>query len=329
MAKKSVKPVAEADPAGKASLKVKQAVLAQALGMVARATNPRTTLPVLSNILAAIDGGRLRLSATDLAVGISLIIDAVTNGEGAVTLPAKTWSEMVAALPNEEVTLTFSGTEATLKCAGTNAKIKGIDALEFPPMGLVEEGVKSVTFAVDELKEALQQVVASASEDQARPALQGAHVVVQDTQVTFEATDGFRLTRRVVKLAEAAAADFEILIPAAALELLVKVMGSEGNCTLRYPRMGGRVAFVCNELVVYAQLLEQQFPKLDQVIPHSHTTRVTAPTAMLLKACKQAEVVARTSNKVVRDVLTEKSPVVIRPQVGDELLHVLMPMHLT
>ena len=383
-------PAAEPARGGKASFKIKQSALAQALSLVSRATNPRTTLPVLANILAAIDGGRLRLSATNLEVGISLVVDAVTTGEGAVALPAKTWTEMAAALPNEEVTLTFAGSDASLKCAGTSAKIKGFDALKFPPMGVATAEAKHVTFAADELKEALQQVVASASEDQARPALQGANVVVKGDQVTFEATDGFRLTRRVLKLKEPAAADFAILIPAGALELLAKVMNGEGDCTLSYPKIGNRVAFTCGDLVVYAQLLDQRFPQLDQVIPRSRSTRVIAPTALLLKACKQTEVVARASDHVVRveiepgsetepgmvtlvgiseetgevesqvtatlegkpnkiafnvlllkellttiktgqvvlDVLSEKSPAVIRPQGDDNLLHVLMPMHL-
>ena len=390
MSKKSTQAVAEATAAVKATIQVRQPALSQALSIVSRATSPRTTLPVLSNILAAIEGGRLRLSATNLEVGISLVVDAVTTGEGAVTLPAKTWTEMVAALPNEEVTLTFTGPDAALKCAGTSAKIKGIDALNFPPMGIVTEGMKNVVFSADELKEALGQIVASASEDQARPALQGAHVIVKGNQVTFEATDGFRLTRRVIQLTEAVTVDFEALIPAAALELLAKVMGSEGNCTLQYPRMGNRVAFACGDLMVYAQLFDQKFPPLDQVIPRSRNTRVIAPTAALLKACKQAEVVARASNKMVwveiepgsetepgrvrlmgiseetgevetemtaaiegkpnkvafnvvlfkellttiktaqatLDVLTEKTPVVIRPQGNDDLLHVLMPMHM-
>ena len=45
--------------------------LAKGLGIVGRAVSPRSTLPVLGNVLLATDGGRLKLSATNLEVGIN------------------------------------------------------------------------------------------------------------------------------------------------------------------------------------------------------------------------------------------------------------------
>ena len=55
---------------------VQQNQLAHGVGVVQRAVTPRSTLPVLSNILIKTDGGRLRLSATNLELGISAWIDA-------------------------------------------------------------------------------------------------------------------------------------------------------------------------------------------------------------------------------------------------------------
>ena len=63
---------------------VSQAQLAHGLGVVSRAVSPRSTLPVLGNILIATDEGRLRLSATNLELGITCWIPATIAEEGAV-----------------------------------------------------------------------------------------------------------------------------------------------------------------------------------------------------------------------------------------------------
>ena len=64
-------------------LTVSQAQLAHGLGLVSRAVSPRSTLPVLGNILLATDDGRLRLSATNLELGITCWIGAQIEEEGA------------------------------------------------------------------------------------------------------------------------------------------------------------------------------------------------------------------------------------------------------
>ena len=85
---------------------VHQQQLAHGVSTVSRAVTSRSTLAVLSNILIKTDDGRLRLSATNLELGISAWIGAKVEQEGGLTVPARTFVDMVSNLPNEEVTLT-------------------------------------------------------------------------------------------------------------------------------------------------------------------------------------------------------------------------------
>ena len=73
---------------------VLQENLARGLGIVSRAVSPRSTLPVLSNILIASDEGRLRLSATNLELGITCWIGAkVTREHEALAGEILSWGE--------------------------------------------------------------------------------------------------------------------------------------------------------------------------------------------------------------------------------------------
>ncbi len=80
-------------------ISVLQENLAHGLGIVSRAVSPRSTLPVLSNILVATDGGRLRLSATNLELGITCWIGAKIEEEGSTTVPARTLTDLVSTIP--------------------------------------------------------------------------------------------------------------------------------------------------------------------------------------------------------------------------------------
>ncbi len=116
-------------------LTVSQAQLAHGLGIVSRAVSPRSTLPVLNNILIATDEGRLRLSATNLELGITAWIDAKIEMEGSTTVPARTFADLISTLPSDLVSMTLDEKKQILNITsgGSVTDIKVIDADEFPP----------------------------------------------------------------------------------------------------------------------------------------------------------------------------------------------------
>ncbi len=83
--------------------------LAKGLGIVTRAVSTRSTLPVLGNVLVATDNGRLKLSATNLEIVITCWLGAKVTEEGAITVPARTFSEFIGTLPSEPVEMVLNG----------------------------------------------------------------------------------------------------------------------------------------------------------------------------------------------------------------------------
>ncbi len=114
---------------------VSQQQLAHGLGIVSKAVAARSTLPVLSNVLLATDDGRLRLSATNLEVGITCWIGAQIIEDGSITVPARTLTDLVSTLPGDTVYMELNSQTQTLnvKCGSSSTDIKGLDAQEFPP----------------------------------------------------------------------------------------------------------------------------------------------------------------------------------------------------
>ena len=96
---------------------VLQENLAHGLSIVSRAVSPRSTLPVLANVLVATDEGRLRLSATNLELGITCWIGAKIEEEGSTTVPARTFTDLVSTLSDKQVDMSLTVRTQTLMCA--------------------------------------------------------------------------------------------------------------------------------------------------------------------------------------------------------------------
>jgi DNA polymerase-3 subunit beta len=281
---------------------VLQESLAHGLSIVSRAVSPRSTLPVLSNVLVATDEGRLRLSATNLELGITCWIGAKIEEEGSTTVPARTFVDLISTLPQEQVSLTLATATQTLnvRCGSSNTDIKCIDAQEFPPLPVPDmEG--AIPLNVADFKEMISQVIFAASADEARPVLMGVLVTVDKDTITMAAADGFRLSVRKGTLSQPCPEMVSAIIPARALGELARI-ASDGNevISMILPKGRGQVVFRMKEVELVSQLIDGTFPDYQQIIPRSYKSRTILSTPALLKACKQAEIFAREGSNVAR-----------------------------
>jgi len=281
---------------------VLQENLAHGLNVVSRAVSPRSTLPVLANILVATDGGRLRLSATNLELGVTCWVGAKIEEEGSTTVPARTFNDLVSTLVSQQLDLSLTVRTQTLnvRSGASNTNIKCIDAQEFPPMPVIDTA-DGIQISVSDLKEIIQQVVFSASTDDARPVLTGVLLKVDGRTITLSAADGFRLSKRSAELAAAVHQPVSAIIPARALSELARV-AADGNemVTMQFPPDRNQVIFTMKDVQLVSQLIEGTYPNVDQVIPLRCDTRTVVSTAAFLKACKQAEIFAREGNFIAR-----------------------------
>ncbi len=281
-------------------ISVLQENIAHGLGIVSRAVSPRSTLPVLANVLIASDEGRLRLSATNLELGITTWIGAKIEEEGSTTVPARTFADLVNTLPNGQVDMNLSVRTQNLnvRSDGSNTDIKCIDAQEFPPMPVLDlDG--SLELNMQEMKEMIQQVVFTASSDDARPVLTGILVIVEGDKITMAAADGFRLSVRTAKLSSPVDKPFKAIIPARALSELARIAGdSDETVQMAMPPGRNQVVFRLKDVELTTQLIEGAFPEYEQIIPNGHKTRTVIATDAFLKACKQAEIFAREGSHI-------------------------------
>lgn len=281
---------------------VLQENLAHGLSIVSRAVQSRSTLPVLGNVLVATDEGRLRLSATNLDLGITCWIGAKIQEEGSTTVPSRTFTDLVNTLSDKQVEMSLTVRTQTLnvRCGASNTDLKCIDAQEFPPMPVAEPS-QGIQLNVTDIKEMIRQVVFSASTDEARPILTGVLVKVQDHHIVMASADGFRLSVRKSLLSSPVSRPISAVIPARALSELARIVGdSDQNLVMVMPPGRGQVIFRTRDVELVSQLIEGAFPDYEAIIPRRCDTRTVISTSNFLKSCKQAEIFAREGSHIAR-----------------------------
>jgi DNA polymerase-3 subunit beta len=288
--------------------------LSRGLAVVSRAVGGRTTLPVLSNVLLASDGDRLRLSATNLELGITTWVPGAVEAEGQLTVPARLLTDFVNSLPaGQSVALEGNARSHSLHVTSGRytANVKGIDADEFPPIPAAEDR-PTIKLPADQLKEMIGQVAFSAARDESRPVLAGVNLRVDESKLFMAAADGFRLSLRETELTSGLPETLDIIVPARALTEVARLLGEgdedvDATVTANRTQILFRIRIasaVCGDVNLVSRLLEGQFPDLLRVVPKAHTTRLVVRRAEFMTATKIAALFARDSANVVRLEIT-------------------------
>lgn len=275
--------------------------LAKGLSTVSRAVDSRPTLPVLANVLLATEDSRLKLSATNLEMSITTYIGAKVDQNGSITLPAKTFAELVNNLSPERVDLSLDAPTQTVnvRCGTANSNIKGISAGEFPtvPQG----GDNAITLPGRLLRDMIQQTVFAASKEDNRPILTGLYIQLVDDVMTMAAADGYRLAVRTARIDAHFPKQVDMVVPARSLGEVARIIGDdEDDVGISLPGDRDVILFHMKSTDLSSQLLEGRFPDFRAIIPKSYSTATTVYTTDLLRACKRAEIFARDSNNSAR-----------------------------
>ncbi|HEY7331801.1 MAG TPA: DNA polymerase III subunit beta [Candidatus Limnocylindria bacterium] len=306
------------------NVSVMQENLARGLGIVSRAVSSRATLPVLANVLLKTDNAGLKLTATNLEIGINCWVPGKVEAEGEITVPAKLLTDLVASLPNQRIDLQLSAKDRTLKvtCGGSRSSIKGIDADEFPVVAAIGEA-PATSVDARALREALGEVVFAAATDESRPILTGVLTKLAGSEMTLAAADNYRIAVRTLALAQPVAAETSIVVPGRSLAELMRILpDAEQPIEITITPNKSQVLFHVEGIDLVSRLIEGQFPNYEPVIPTSHASRAVIDREAFLAGARRASIFARDSANIVKvelggDGTSEVSITAHAADVGD------------
>ncbi len=282
-------------------LSVMQENLARGLQVVSRAVSTRSTLPVLANVLLKTEDGGLKLTATNLEIGITYWVPGKIDQDGATTVPARLLTDLVNSLPSSErVDLEVqAGDTLHIRCGRFETHVKGIDADEFPAIPTAGER-PTTRIAQSLLKTALGETAFAAATDEARPILTGVLARFEGDQVTLAAADNYRIAVKTIPVLDPVE-ETSIVVPARSLHELSRILAdSDDPVDVVLSPSRNQILFHLEGVDLVSRLIDGQFPNYRQVLPTSHTTKATVERNDLLKAVRLASLIASSSANIVK-----------------------------
>jgi DNA polymerase-3 subunit beta len=304
------------------NVSVMQENLARGLSVVSRAVSTRSSRPVLGNVLIKTEDAGLKLTATNLEIGITYWVPGRIDSDGAITVPAKLLADIVAGLPaGERVDLELqAGDTLRIRAGRFETHVKGIDADEFPAIPVAGER-PTTRIPQRILRQALNETTFAAASDEARPILTGVLCRFEGDQLTLAAADNYRIAVKTIPTLDPVE-ETSIVVPARSLNELSRILADvDDPVDLVLAPSKNQILFHLEGIDLVSRLIDGQFPNYQQVLPKGHTTRTVVDREELLKAVRLAALIASSAANIVKlGVGVEGEPAVVvsaAAEVGD------------
>lgn len=270
--------------------------LKKGLFVVSRVVGVGNPLQVLNNVLLRTDNGRVKLSSTNLEIGINTWVGGKIEEDGAITVPAKLINEYVNNLPTEKIVLETKDTNLSIESENYHTNIKGLSFEDFP---LIPQVAEEVFAKIDnkELRDVLSETVWASATNETQPEISGIFMVFEGGLLRVAATDRYRLAERTAVLKEEVQGKKEVIVPARTVSELYKILGTgEGLVEIFFSET--QVLFKFDETELISRLIDGQYPDYKQIIPKEFKTEAVVDREEFIHALKATSLFAPDSNNI-------------------------------
>ncbi|MFA6193264.1 MAG: DNA polymerase III subunit beta [Parcubacteria group bacterium] len=266
------------------------------------------TLPILSNILLEAEKGGLKVSATNLEIGLVTKIRAKIEREGKIAIPGRIIGGILSQLEDgSQITLEEKNSILKMIYNGNSAAIKGMDAKDFP---IIPKPESKFLFEISasEMQKKAGNVLTTAATSDTRQELTGAHFEFGETKITLAATDSFRLSEAVIKLDKTKitedykkylAKNSAVIVPARTLSEVIRAVSAEDENVKVY-LAENQIFFETADVLFVSRLIDGKYPEYKQVVPKEFSLNMIAKKEDLLKAARLAGVFSDSKSREVR-----------------------------
>lgn len=249
---------------------INQKNLKRAINLIEKVVSKNTSLPILGNILLKTENGRLRLSATNLELGINTLVGVKIEEVGEIAIPAKIFSDFINTIQDEKITFITKNNILTINTEYYKTSILGFDPKDFPIIPKIKsEPIVSIPAKI--FKGALMRVIDSMAVSETRPELAGIFLQIKENQCVFVSTDIFRLSEVIIPILESSS--ISIIIPRNTVTELVHMCSDiEGDVQIKYT--DNQVAFVGEDIELISRVVDGTYPPYKNIIPEKFISRV-------------------------------------------------------
>lgn len=244
--------------------------LQKGFNAVSKAVASRAILPILSNVLfECTSDNKLKLSATDLEIGVETFVETQVLTPGKISIPARALQDIISKLPVDkdvELQSNDSNTETLLKCGRSKFNLKSLSADDFPPLPQIDINT-SVQLNREIMIDSIKKTIFAASTDTTKNVLNGVKLYLNNERLEMAATDGYRLAVKKIHSESKSEQGFAVIVPSRALNELSRLLNSGKDEMIAVSQLANQLVFSIDDKILSTRLIEGQYPDYNRIIP--------------------------------------------------------------
>jgi len=292
--------------------------LLKAIQIVQAAISAKSSLPILSNMLIESNEAGTTLTATDFEIGIISNTTIKAQTPGAITVPAKKFSDVIRELPAQEpISISVKKNNlVSIECGRSVFKMMGLPKEEFPQPPEFKNK-ESLTLGQKKLKKMIKMTKFAVSNDTVRYVLNGILFTIKPSYIRLVATDGRCLAMIEEKMQLPKTMERKFIVPAKAINEIEGILKDDGEVKISLSE--NQVLFDTGETKLVSRLIEGEFPNYEKVIPEEAKNKVVVNKGAFLAALKRVALFTTPESMVLRLELGKDKLVVSKssPSLGE------------
>jgi len=276
--------------------------LKNALSLAERMIGKNLSLPILSNILLKTEKGFLKISSTNLEIGLNIMVAAKIEKEGEASIKAKIFSDYISNLPNNKIFIEEKDSKVSIKCEGFKAVFLGSSPKDFPIIPAIKDKSKFIELQAEILRDAINKVINAVSVSDNRIELTGILFSFSKQNIKVVATDSFRLTEKTIKevivnkLTSENKKENNFIIPQKTAQELLRIL--ENKIKVKIYLNEGQAFFETEDIYLVSRIIEGEYPDYEQIIPKSFKTKIHLDKTLFANAIKLSSLFSSKINDI-------------------------------
>ena len=247
---------------------IKKDLLLDALIKVSKAISTKNLIPVLGGIKFDLKKKKLVLTASDNDITIQTVIESNSDEEFKIDSEGsiKYILDIVRKLPDEYINIeVIDELKILIYTENREFNLNGISESEYPNIGL-EESKKKIDLKAGTLKAIVNQTAFATSNEESKPILTGINFNIVGDMLECNATDSYRLARKIVKLDKVSDENYNIVIPSHNLLEFVKILGDDEE-VVELHIFSNKILFKNGNLKFESRLINGAYPNTSNLLP--------------------------------------------------------------
>ncbi len=298
-------------------LTIKKDLLLDSLNKVSKAISTKNLIPVLSGIKFELTKKKLVLTASDndvtiqTSINCSNVDEVKVEAEGSIIIQGKYILDIVRKLPDEFINIeVVDELKILIYTENSEFNLNGIAEDEYPKVSL-EESKKKINIKSSLFKELVNQTAFATSNEETKPVLTGINFNIVGDILECNATDSYRLARKIVKLDKASDENYNIVIPSHNIVEFSKLIVDD-DYDVEVHIFSNKVLFKFNNLLFQSRLINGTYPNTSNLLPSEFKLTINANINEFYSVIDRASILTSDKEKNIVTLETDGNTLILK-----------------